>query len=357
MLNPELYDRLKCRLHRGVISISKAGESAIAQLRVDAFSGRVRHISNGGEEYVCLCPFCGDQRGHLYINHQYGVYDPISGSENFHLAHCFRQDCLSDSTNRELLSQMIFSGLAQDRRRKIRVLSVQSPTRAPSRLEEVKGPGKILHLSTLEPDHPVVKYLSGRGYDVKELNDIWKLGFAIEPCQWLARNRIFIPAYMHGKLVGWQARYPGYLNKHSTVQKYHCMKGMPKSLILYNYDLAKLEDCVVICEGPSDVWRVGKAGVALMGKTASNQQLQLLASTWTGKPVVILLDSDAKPESAQLYQRLKGLFPGRLVRVDLPAGRDPGDFPRHLLWDLIGAEAEIQGVKLPGVGSPVAVAG
>jgi hypothetical protein len=162
------------------------------------------------------------------------------------------------------------------------------------------------------------------------------------------RGRIYIPAYQDGVLVGWQGRLPADLDWHAVdAPKYYTMPGLRKSQFLYNQDAARRQPLVVVCEGCSDVWGVGPAGVALLGKDPGREQLRLLATLWAGRPAVVLLDPDAEAEARELAERLRPFFLGRLVLAVLPEGLDPGSCPRRELWAFLRAGATDQGVELP----------
>jgi hypothetical protein len=146
--------------------------------------------------------------------------------------------------------------------------------------------------------------------------------------------------------VGWQARSIG--APPPGTPKYLTMTGMKKTEVLYNYDTAKSFPYVVICEGPTDVWRVGPAGVALFGKTISTVQGHLVASGWGGGAAVVLLDADAHEEARRVHDALAGLVRHRVL-VRLPEGKDPGDLTHEDLWRLIDETASRQGVTLPAL--------
>ncbi|HEX5273056.1 MAG TPA: hypothetical protein VFW33_21310 [Gemmataceae bacterium] len=162
------------------------------------------------------------------------------------------------------------------------------------------------------------------------------------------RGRVYIPIHQDGVLVGWQGR----LVEHPDPPpgddpRYFTMAGLRKSQLLYNQDTARRPPLVVVCEGCADVWGVGPAGVALLGKTPSLEQLRLLATLWRGRPAVVLLDPDAEADARDLAERLRPLFPGRLVLALLPEGLDPGACPRRPLWDLLRSRAADHRVELP----------
>jgi hypothetical protein len=61
------------------------------------------------------------------------------------------------------------------------------------------------------------------------------------------------------------------------------LPGLRKSRLLYNEDLARQQPLVLVCEGVTDVCRVGPAEVALFGKSASRQQLLRSAHTFAAQ--------------------------------------------------------------------------
>jgi DNA primase len=155
---------------------------------------------------------------------------------------------------------------------------------------------------------------------------------------------------MNGALVGWQARAPRdvprtgfggdpspkYLNRH----------GFQRRSFLYGFDTARASDFVVVCEGVTDVWKVGPPAVALFGKQATSEQRHLLVRTWGHGTLIVLLDADARDEAVQLGRDLGRYFGKGVVVVRLPAGSDPGGLARGMVWGFIRQDARDAGVDL-----------
>jgi DNA primase len=213
-------------------------------------------------------------------------------------------------------------------------------------LTEVAPPGITILIHELGGHSRAAQYLMDRGYDLHELGTKYKVSFCIEADQkyGLATGRIVIPIIMDGKLVGWQCRYPADLNW-SRIPKYYSRPNMPKRLMLYNFDNAVKSDYVVICEGPIDVWSVGDAGVAIMGKTLSEDQCMRIHANWSGGAVVVMLDGDAQDEMLEIMTRLNN-FDGPVIPCSLPADKDPGDFSSEWLANHIRSCAEATGIQL-----------
>ncbi len=64
--------------------------------------------------------------------------------------------------------------------------------------------------------------------------------------------------------------------------------------IIYDLHAAeKIKGHAVICEGVTDVWRLRRNAIALLGKTMLNQQCTMIARHLCERPLVVLLDSEA----------------------------------------------------------------
>jgi hypothetical protein len=293
------------------------------------------------------CPFCEDNRPCLYLDAGYGTYDPARQSDNLDLAVCLGEGCLADWANRRELARQVFGAWWADGADE--GLPPAAPPPADAALPPAPPVGDVVPLRELDPGHPAVAYLAGRGYDVGELGAVWGVGYCTGSVYRRMEGRVYIPIFQGGAVVGWQGRWPAEADGPSAEggPRYYTMPGLRKGQLLYNADVARRESLVVISEGVTDVWRVGPAGVALLGKVASAAQLRLLAAGWPGKPAVVLLDADAAAEAQRLAERLRPLFPSGLVRARLPEGLDPGSCERPGLWALLRAQAADQGVELP----------
>ena len=346
-LAERLY-RLLCLMFAPVRIVESEGVP-VRHARSDSRPRAPRRLNVGGTGFRVDCPFCGDWEQRLYIDARYGTYDPRTKSDNLDLVVCLAADCLADLGNRQFLAGCIYGDGPCQLLANYPILVPTSQLPAtPDVLPEVSPPGRVIPLNELHPNHPVVLYLAGRGYDVQELTTVWGLGFCVASHFRMMRRRVYIPIFRDGVLVGWQGRWPAEVDRRiQDVPKYYTMPGLRKNHLLYNYDVARQQPLVVICEGCSDIWRVGPAGVALLGKTASREQLSLLVSGWAGKPGIVLLDADAGFEARELFDRLRPVFGERLVRAILPEGLDPGACPRPELWRFLRSTATRRGVVLP----------
>lgn len=338
-LNPTLYALLAHKF--GEIKIANAGSAANIQRFPDPLKpGRIVTQAHWWGEYYCVnCPFCNDVGNRLWINHLYGAdYNPHTGrrTDTF-LAHCYKNSCLAVEGRSAQLEDMIFGpGRWANRKLAIRTGDLSQATTT------VETPGEIIPLRDLLAYHPVVEYLSARNFDIEDLSNTFQLGVCINAApRWRIMNgRIYIPSFFNKKLVAYQGRLARNVTDKQEIKYY--TQGR-KSQALYNYDTAKNESAVVVVEGAPSVWRIGRAGVSIFGKTLSHWQENTIATTWAGKPVFVVLDCDAQKELEHVVTQLcqHNLH---VVPVVLPDARDPADYSRSDLRDILSAAAAEVGV-------------
>lgn len=165
-------------------------------------------------------------------------------------------------------------------------------------------------------------------------------------------NRITIPVFWAGQLVGWQARaipdrggqWPGTWG--GSFPKYKSSPGFPKSAILYGSELGpkSLEGCeVVVVESPFSVIRATALGldrvvVATFGAKVSQRQIDLLADA---KRVIVWADDDPAGQSME-RKLVRSLHRRTRVAVVPPdVGLDLGDYD-----SAESAEAKIESAVL-----------
>jgi hypothetical protein len=332
----ELYARLEEKF--GVVKLANQGMAL--QIRDRLIGYRVvTEVLSPGEYYRVNCPFCGDRKQRLWVNHRF--------AEHRWLAICYNEtrclDGIFGAENRKELYNIIFNG-----QRHVVLQVTQGSEIDPSKpLEEKPLPGVIRLFSELSPDHHAIAYLQGRGYDPYELEAHFGVGYCesvFDRTHYPLTNRIFIPIAFKGMLVGWQGRYIGDPNwRESNVQKYFNLRGMSKKDMLYNYDLARTRSVCVVVEGAADVWRVGPEAVALLGSDMTDNQKKLIQEGFADKPVAIFLDSDASDKSVGFASALYPYL-GRRVFPVVSTAKDPGSMTREECWGLINQEIEKRGL-------------
>lgn len=146
----------------------------------------------------------------------------------------------------------------------------------------------------------------------------------------VSSERIIIPHFWNGQLVGWQSRR---LTDDGT-PKYTSTPDMPKDLTLFNYDLSALQTVVV--EAPISV--VSKRHLAHLeatfGASVTDHQLDLLARH--DGEIVLWMDNDpAGWGSMEAMCEFLAQRTSRVFIVDSPYAADPADMDDvDFLWGL-----------------------
>jgi hypothetical protein len=339
VLRPELYRRLE-RLF-GDPRVAHAGEPIEWGLRQTAAGRWTRYIDSQGlghargETYVVNCPFCGDHRRRLYVNHMWGLPDPVTGSLNLWLAKCYNEtNCLDVVGHPAALYDQVFWDGAPptDLVRPAGAFGASRPVGP-----RWRWPGRVVPLHELPDGHPARAYVAARRYDPDWLGRHLGVG-ALERADWpdyeWLVGRLVIPVFDAGACVGWQARA---LWPHKV--KYYTADGMNRGGCLYNVDSARRFGHAVVVEGVTKVWRYGPEAVATFGNAVTGNQLARLTA-WP--VVVVMLDPNAAESSAKTVRSLSTVR--RVLEVRPPC--DPGDLPDGGRA-LVLAEAARQGVELP----------
>jgi hypothetical protein len=191
----------------------------------------------------------------------------------------------------------------------------------------------------IEGPHP---YLQKRGIPWKHAaNQDWGISTA-----GYTKDRIIVPTFMDDRLVYWQARATWDEPGNKEFKKVLNPKGVSARSILYNYDVAKQYEEIVIVEGFIDAVKAGPNAVATNGKRLHPEQVEWLRKT-QAKKIILAWDLDAwtdskKTKDGQLARKRDGSLikpcsmkqATDLLRVyfdvkcvKMPEGRDPGSYP------------------------------
>lgn len=344
-LNPSLYAALKRRFGK-VVPVSPGIEAMPVQ---EWSHGKPCVNYKHGEYMRTNCPYCGDTTQRLYFSYLWGVYDPDARTNHLNLAVCYNEDCLSKAGRTQQLFYELYGAMAGQLRVKEHLNRGQT-YRVP---DVVAAPGLVTSIADLPLEHPAVQYLLSRGCDIRELAEVFQIGYCEEAADAYPRmqGRIVIPIRYKDKLVGWQGRYVGDIDwKSARTPKYYNWEHFSKSQFVYNYDQAIRHKVVVAVEGVADVWSGGAQFVCLFGASISSAQLALLGELGREGRLVLMLDGNEagrKGMSPEKLAQLEVYLPGKLVPFWLPDGSDPGQTHRDVLWSWIEGVVRSSGWEEP----------
>jgi len=158
------------------------------------------------------------------------------------------------------------------------------------------------------------RYLKRRRFSLKRI----KKDYGI-----LAQKlRIVIPYYLDGRIVTYTARD---ITDKADKKYLACPNRkaiIPIKSTFYNIDRAT--DKVVLVEGVTDVWRIGKGSIAASGVIITNEQLLLLSERRI-KKVFIVFDEDASGKADRYANKLSAVTEVEIIELEKgdPAEQSP----------------------------------
>lgn len=351
VLNPLLYRRLKKSF--GVVKISNRKQNFIAKKARDILTDEPRlEYLHTGEYYQVCCPYCSDQKYRLWINHMYGHKDSWGRRMSF-LAVCYNDKaCMNAYDNRQDLWERL-SAMDDD----LEVSRIMPGDETPPEERVIDWPGPCLPMTKLKAGNKALDYIETRGFTAEYLTKNFDVRLCLSSHYFLCRDRLIIPVFYKGEMRGWQARYVGELpwkhkeKKKGLPPKYFTYPGMPRSTLIYNFDVAKQYQTGIIMEGPIDVWAFGRMGMCTFGSTMTTWQRKRFLAIFRQRTGVLLYDPEAfeEKQTQDAIAYMTRRMPGRFAAIKLPEGSDPGKFGlegREFLRDYVHDKAKEQGVKV-----------
>ncbi|QZE10503.1 DNA primase [Mycobacterium phage ScoobyDoobyDoo] len=280
------------------------------------------HHQNGDQNPSAACNL--DKKTYVC----YSYVDPETGKSGYDMLRLIMKlEGAKDARDVMGLVQSFMDGASpasvDDRIAKLRRLRAPEPTGAP---ETIRAYSERM-LAGWAYAHP---YLEERGVDLDTASRL-QIGYDAEV------NRITIPHFWGGRLVGWQKRavpdrpgeWPGTV---PAIPKYKSSPGFPKSETLYRMaeaataDLSATGGFAVVVESPFSVIKAEALGlrgvVATFGAKITDTQVDLLAGF---DRLIVWMDDDDAGYRAE--RRLNDALPrGSTLRFVTPdKGRDLAD--------------------------------
>ena len=186
----------------------------------------------------------------------------------------------------------------------------------------------------VDPGH-VPPYILERGISVERAQR-FRLGYCRRGKY---KNRLVAPVHFNGACAGFQARWMAAVPPEGVSKTKHA-KGAKMSRLLYNYDVARHAERIVLVEDPWSAIKIGRSGVCSFGTSLSASQLELLMRS-NAREVTIIYDLDPNAaegasgyeKSLAIAERLSSVVPTRAVKM--PDERDPDEHTLASLRNLI----------------------
>lgn len=215
---------------------------------------------------------------------------------------------------------------------------------APARALEMPREFKPLFGSGSEYARRFFRYLRQRGFgDLDDLAEQYDLRYCLAG---RFRNRLIIPLYDCGELVGWTGRAinPAMSPRYLTLSREEGALADADSFVWQRRWVERGKGALVIVEGPMDAIKVdwylptGRPRVVtcLFGKPKARQVDFLVGVARRYERIVVALDRDAYADSMRLASQLSEVG-GSAVAPPLPAP-DPGSMAPDQILELLEEE-------------------
>ena len=260
---------------------------------------------NVGKGWVGLsCVYCHDDHNHLGINLDHKHFS------------CWK--CNAKGSVLRLIQDMERIGLHEAISR-VEEFETALPTEIAdrTRLSE-KGIGILpvgcSRVLTVGQEH----YLTKRRFNAGNLVREWGLMSGPQTGPWA--YRVIIPVHFRGELVTWigmdtvsksQVKY-----KAAPVEESY----IPTSELIYGVD--HVRDVAVVVEGTTDVWRLGKGAIALLGMNLTHHKINQLLQLKAKKFYVMLDGEELAIKNAHILAKTLSLAGKQVEVLELDEG-DP----------------------------------
>lgn len=299
-----------------------------------------------GEEFICLCPFCADEKGHLWVNPGRGLF------------RCWRDTCNASGTFFQLVRRIEGKRPETGQRSlasrfgegdQLPILGKRGQPSRPAKPVMVLPPGFKRFTGAAPPTlvgKRVWEYLRGRRLSAQVIEE-YGLGYSPDP-KWAFRA--IMPVWRNGKAVGFTGRHIG-----NGEPKYYTSPGLefgiygiegPEKIIV-----PRGVDSLLFVEGPFDVYRAPGYAIAGLGIPLSSvmiesgntrvrklsmeeSRLSVLICDLEPREIVFVLDLEVQLESVRPLARSVGPFI-KSVKWGRPKGAK--DFGAGAGLELMGA--------------------
>jgi DNA primase len=160
---------------------------------------------------------------------------------------------------------------------------------------------------------PHKRYLRARNFSPAEIEEVWSVkGIGIDTqLAW----RLWIPIIQNRETVSWTTRTIDPDNEMRYISASPKEEAVPHKEVLYGEDYCR--SAIIITEGPTDVWRIGKGAVATFGLGFEPAQVKRMLQY----PVRVVCFDNSK-EAQKRAKKLAGtlsLYKGETYVVNLSA--------------------------------------
>lgn len=323
-----------------------------------------------GDNTRFCCPFCGETSYKFYVRNDTGIYqcfhcgrkgNPISFLENYyHYNYKEAKEQVEDWDSDNLDNDTIYKydGLSETESLYLALVKADKGEAHEDEYNLVKD--KVVPLPTnfklladnlYNPEaYPYFTYLNNRHITLDQIIQ-YNIGYVTSGYvrkssltsqgdydYFTIRNSIIFTTYNdEGEYVYWNSRVIDN-NPTKSINAPAMKNELSKNEVIFNLNLAKKTDSIVICEGVFNALTVGMSGVATFGKMITQDQLKALREAKNSNSSLtfyIFLDNDAKKQAIQVASQLSK-FTNDIKLVVNPFGdKDANDLGGETVATLI----------------------
>jgi hypothetical protein len=277
----------------------------------EIFAAQGVHFSTNSTHLIMeKCYNCGKNKK-LYVNAELGLFNCFSCGEKGGPVKIVAKmvNCGFKQASIMLYGKQAAQSIYEDDTENfdVQITGVKKRKQSSSAVVPVKIT-KPPYMVPLKPsDVDAWNYLLGRGLTpeiIKELNFY----------HWESAKRVVLPVTIDGELYGTLSRdYIG-----DQERKVLNSKGQWRSFTVWNFDLARESDELVICEGAFSAIKCGIfRSIALLGKVATEGQIEVIRSMMA-KKLYICLDVGTDSDQVKIFSQLAPYYPNAIYQVVLP---------------------------------------
>jgi len=178
--------------------------------------------------------------------------------------------------------------------------------------------------ATKDFTRPFLDYLANRNFGPEVINryDLYS-GSYFGPF----RYRLVIPIYKDSILVNYLGRDITGIYKARYRNCPNSLAVIPSKSCVYNLDMAM--DKVIICEGPTDVWRMGMSAICTLGTTFTNDQVMAIKKAGVTHAAVFFDPGEKSQRLGIELSKVLNSVGVQAFNCDIGGDIDPGDLDEN----------------------------
>lgn len=297
----------------------------------------------GGETRFC-CPFCGERKHKLYVSNDKGLWTCFKCEESGNpISFVTKYYALSFTEAVDLLAQYDYdvnterdtqkatlsdygSDLSEEEQLLMFIMNQGNPYEEEKQATKFTCPAPPTNMKTLVANFsnpeafPFFMYLHGRGVTMEHIQT-HNISYVTYGQVMLADGRtmnlnnhlVFFTFDNKHRPVYWNTRS---IDPNPFIKSFNAPSRpgeYSKDNSIFNLNNARKADNIYVHEGVFNSFMTPQGGVATFGKQVTTEQVSLLLKDTPGKPIYLMLDTDAWQQMITAAKKIREIDPTRPV--------------------------------------------